>query len=223
MSYVIGLVAAVLTAYYMTRQVIMVFFGEAHWRDAAAEHGAHGEIKPHESPPTMLVPLVVLAGLALVGGSPPAALRFVVERLEHWLEPVIEFGEADISDTAADDAKYLLLVIAAVLAVAGIALAWLVYQKRRIKAVEPRCSPTPGTTTKRSPTSWAGQAEAAEGAAWFDHNVVDGAVAGTAVVVRDTAGELRKGQSGYLRAYAGFIGLGVVVLLAWFVVARAIL
>ena len=56
-----------------------------------------------------------------------------------------------------------------------------------------------------------------------DHNVVDGAVRGTAGVVRDTAGELRKGQTGFVRAYAGFIGIGVVILLAWFVVARAIL
>ena len=40
--------------------------------------------------------------------------------------------------------------------------------------------------------------------------------------MRDTAGELRKGQSGYVRAYAGFIGLGVVVLLAWFVVGAIV-
>ena len=46
--YVVGLVTALLTAYYMTRQVIMVFFGEARWEDHAAEHGAHGEFKPHE-------------------------------------------------------------------------------------------------------------------------------------------------------------------------------
>ena len=65
--------------------------------------------------------------------------------------------------------------------------------------------------------------EAAEGAAWFDANVVDGAVEGTAVVVRDAAGELRKSQSGFVRAYAALIGVGVVVLLAWFVVARGIL
>ena len=63
--------------------------------------------------------------------------------------------------------------------------------------------------------------EAAEGAAWFDANVVDGAVEGTAVAVRDAAGELRKSQSGFVRAYAALIGVGVVVLLAWFVIARA--
>jgi NADH-quinone oxidoreductase subunit L len=50
--YVVGLVTALLTAYYMTRQVIMVFFGEARWHDAHEEHGAHGEfsVSPHESP-----------------------------------------------------------------------------------------------------------------------------------------------------------------------------
>jgi NADH-quinone oxidoreductase subunit L len=41
--------------------------------------------------------------------------------------------------------------------------------------------------------------------------------------VRDTAGVLRKGQNGFVRAYAGIIGVGVVVLLAWFVIARGIL
>ena len=50
--YVLGLVTAVLTAYYMTRQVVMVFFGEAKWESRAEEHGAHGEFKPHESPPS---------------------------------------------------------------------------------------------------------------------------------------------------------------------------
>jgi len=61
--YVVGLVTAVLTAFYMTRQVIMVFFGEARWDSHADDHHAHGEFKPHESPPTMLLPLIVLAGL----------------------------------------------------------------------------------------------------------------------------------------------------------------
>src|SRR4051812_27786298 len=57
--YFLGLVPALLTAYYMTRQVVMVFFGEAKWEDHAPDHGAHGELKPHESPPIMLGPLVI--------------------------------------------------------------------------------------------------------------------------------------------------------------------
>src|SRR4029077_662781 len=66
--YVLGLVTAILTAFYMTRQVVMVFYGEAKWKSHAEDHGAHGEFKPHESPVTMLFPLVVLAILATVGG-----------------------------------------------------------------------------------------------------------------------------------------------------------
>ena len=54
-------------------------------------------------------------------------------------------------------------------------------------------------------------------------HVIDGAVNGTATSVRGVAGELRKGQSGYVRSYAGIIGIGVVLLLAWFVVVRGIL
>ena len=66
--YILGLVTALLTAYYMTRQVMMVFFGKARWQDRADEHGAHGDAKPHESPWIMLTPLVVLALLSIVGG-----------------------------------------------------------------------------------------------------------------------------------------------------------
>ena len=144
-----------------------------------------------------------------------------MHRLEHWLEPVVEFGEANIEGTWANDHKYLLLVIATVASLGGIVLAWLVYQRRRIKAVEPKVL-AEAWYYDRAVTEFMGGPgyEMAEGAAWFDANVVDGAVEGTAVVVRDAAGELRKSQSGFVRAYAALIGVGVVVLLAWFVVAR---
>jgi NADH-quinone oxidoreductase subunit L len=85
---VVGLVTALLTAFYMTRQVILVFFGEARWDKAHedGEHGAHarrrhheghgaGDHTPHESPwLMMLFPLVVLAGLSIVGGGSAAVL-----------------------------------------------------------------------------------------------------------------------------------------------------
>ncbi len=222
--YLIGLFAALLTAYYMTRQVIMVFFGEAHWKDRAEEHGAHGDVKPHESPWIMLFPLVVLAGLAALGEIIELPFGDSWKRLEHWLGPVVEFGEAQIEATSAYDNRYLLLVVASVVSFSGIVLAWLVYQRHRIKAVEPEIL-AHGWYYDQAVTDFMGGPglEAAEAAAWFDANVVDGAVSGTATAVRETAGELRKGQSGFVRAYAGFIGIGVVVLLVWFVVARGIL
>jgi NADH-quinone oxidoreductase subunit L len=222
--YVVGLVTALLTAYYMTRQVMMVFFGEAHWQDRAAEHGAHGDTKPHESPWIMLFPLVVLAVLSFVGGGVELPFSEERHRLGHWLEPVVEFGEANIDGTWADDNKYLLLAIAAVVAVAGIFIGWLVYQRKRVKAVEPVVLANAWYYDQAVTEFMGGPGrESFEAAAWFDANVVDGAVNGTARGVRDSARWLRKGQNGFIRAYAGIIGMGVVALLAWFIVGRAIL
>ena len=222
--YTVGLITALLTAYYMTRQVMMVFFGEAHWQDRSAEHGAHGDTKPHESPWIMLFPLVVLAALSVVGGAIELPFNDAAHRLEHWLEPVVEFGEANIEGTWADDHMYLLLAIAVVVALAGIIAAWLVYQKRRVRAIEPAILANAWYYDQAITEFTGGPGrEAFEATAWFDANVVDGAVEGTGRVVRESAGVLRKGQNGFVRAYAGIIGVGVVLLLAWFVVARGIL
>jgi NADH-quinone oxidoreductase subunit L len=57
----------------------------------------------------------------------------------------------------------------------------------------------------------------------FDATIVDGAVNGVGVAVQETATGVRKGQTGYVRQYAGIIGIGVVLLLGWFVVIRGIL
>jgi NADH-quinone oxidoreductase subunit L len=222
--YVIGLVTAIITAYYMTRQVALVFYGEARWESRAAEHGAHGEFKPHESPPIMLFPLVVLAGLAIVGGVLNLPFSHETRRLESWLEPVVEFGEADIEDTWAWDNRYLLLVVAAVIAVIGIVVAWLVYERRRLKAVEPAVLAHAWYVDEAISDFVGGPGRRAfDAIAWFDEHVIDGAVNGVARVVRDTANVMRKGQSGYVRNYAGVLGIGVVALLLWFVLGRGIL
>jgi NADH-quinone oxidoreductase subunit L len=62
-----------------------------------------------------------------------------------------------------------------------------------------------------------------EAVAWFDQKIIDGAVNGAAKVVQGSAGTVRKGQTGYVRSYAAIIGVGVVGLLAWFVIGRGIL
>ena len=97
--YFIGVLAALLTAFYMTRQVIMVFFGEARWNDHAEENGAHGDHTPHESPWTMTAPLVVLSGLAITGGVMQLPFSKETHWLEHWLEPVVHHAEADLKGT----------------------------------------------------------------------------------------------------------------------------
>src|SRR4051794_40157121 len=110
----IGVLVALLTAYYMSRQVFLVFYGDERFREAAhattghadaasgedeAEHGEltdpepvhHGDHSgdPHESPWVMTAPLVVLAFLAVGGGLLNLPLFHGTLFLEHWLEPSI--------------------------------------------------------------------------------------------------------------------------------------
>ena len=205
----------------------MVFFGEAHWKDRAEEHGAHGEIKPHESPWIMLFPLVVLAALAASSGS-IIELPFGddVQRLEHWLEPVVEFGEAKIDGTWAYDNRYLLLVVASVASLGGIVLAWLVYQRQRIKAVEPEVlAEALVLRPARSPSSWAAPArdgrEAPPGSTPTSSTARSSGTAPSSCETPPVS--CARARAGSCAPTPAFIGVGVVVLLAWFVVARGIL
>jgi NADH-quinone oxidoreductase subunit L len=226
--YLVGGVTALLTAYYMTRQVIMVFFGEARWKDRADQHGARGDHKPHESPWVMLAPLVVLAVLSTIGGALNLPFSDRTELLGRWLHPVVEpapgIGEAQIDGTWADEHIVVLAVIALTVAIAGIIAAYLVYQRRRVRAVEPAILENAWYYDQAVTEFMGGPGrEAFEATAWFDANVVDGAINGSARTVRGVAGVIRRGQSGYVRAYAGIIGVGVTIVLVWFVVARGIL
>jgi NADH-quinone oxidoreductase subunit L len=216
--YVVGMITALLTAYYMTRQVILVFFGEARWHDPAAEHGAHGDFRPHESPKVMLIPLVVLALLSAIGGGLQLPFSKDLHFLERWLAPVVEEAERSIKGTWAYENKYVLLGVAIVVALVGIMLSVAVYAKHRLPVTEPkilekawlydatvaRLVGGPGAGFFRVVTS-------------FDSRVVDGAVNGAGALARGVGGVVRRSQTGFVRAYAVFIALGAVALLAWFV------
>ena len=215
--YVVGLLTALLTAYYMTRQVIMVFYGEAKWKDHAHDHGAHGDFEPHESPKIMLFPLIVLAGLSVVGGAMQLPFSKKLHFLEHWLAPVVEESEASISKTWAYENKYVLLVIAILIAATGIAAAFAVYGKKKIKAVEPRVLEQAWFYDAGAAKLVGGPGRAAFNAVtWADSRIVDGAVNGTATLVRNVAGQVRKSQNGFTRVYAALMAVGAVALLAWF-------
>jgi len=215
--YVIGLITALLTAYYMTRQVIMVFFGEAKWKDHAKDHGAHGDFEPHESPKIMLFPLVVLAVLSVVGGAMQLPFSKKLHFLEHWLAPVVEESEASISKTWAYENKYVLLGIAVIVAVTGIAAAFAVYGKKKVKAIEPRVLEQAWFYDAGAAKLVGGPGRAAFNAvAWADSRIVDGAVNGTATLVRNVASQVRKSQNGFTRVYAALMAVGAVALLAWF-------
>jgi NADH-quinone oxidoreductase subunit L len=215
--YVIGVVTALLTAYYMTRQVIMVFFGQARWNDHAEENGAHGDHTPHESPWTMLLPLVVLSGLSIVGGAIQLPFSKSTHFLEHWLAPVVHDAEVSIKGTWAYDNKWLLLGLAIVIATTGILAAVAVYSKGKLSPVEPQLLAN-GWRYDSAISAFVGGPgrRAFDGVASFDARIVDGAVNGVAKEVRATSSFFSRLQNGMIRSYAAIIGIGAVLVLAWF-------
>jgi NADH-quinone oxidoreductase subunit L len=242
--WVLGVVTALLTAFYMSRQVFLVFFGEPRWNDelpAAAptesaddEHpgeeesaesavgataegeGHHDEVHPHESPWTMTVPLVLLAIPALGAGLINMPFADKLQAFEHWLEPVV--GETEVHLTISGSTEWALGVFTTLLAILGIAVAYLVYLKKRIKPVEPAVMAHGWYIDETMAKVVDGPGEAAfEGAATFDRVVIDGAVNGTGSVVRGVGERLRVLQTGYIRNYALGISLGAVALLIYVV------
>jgi NADH-quinone oxidoreductase subunit L len=235
-----GLVVALLTAYYMTRQVMLVFFTSPRWGAVAsggvepepvpASVGAAvnpnhvddelphrlGEGTPHESPWTMTLPLVVLAVAAAVGGVMQLPFSKDLHFLEHWLEPSLEGAEAEL--TVASGTKWILGFIAIAVALAGIGAAWAVYQRRRVRAVEPVLFERAFRLDDAYAAAAGGPGRAAfDGAAWVDSTLVDGAVEGTGTVTGLVGRFVRKAQTGFVRTYALGIAMGGVLLLAWFV------
>src|SRR6185503_8345244 len=97
----IGAITAFLTAIYMTRMMVMTFWGEERFRDTHAvkqvePDAHHGPVVPHESPLVMTIPLIVLAVLSTIGGfiGVPYALSSIfadkdVNVIEHTLRPVV--------------------------------------------------------------------------------------------------------------------------------------
>jgi len=235
----LGLLTALLTAYYMSRQVFLVFYGEEKWKkkaakpgtaaaahaggghDPAAAHGAHGDFKPHESPRIMTIPLVVLAVLAALGGllNLPFAGWMV---LEHWLEPV--FGDNLHHVTSTGGEKVLLAVTAVAAAAVGVLVAAAIYRRHRISesAVEPRILQRAWFVDElyQKVVAHPGRALSQWLASVFDAKVLDGAVNGVASLVRAGGTRLRVVQSGYVRNYALAVVLGAVGVLA-FALARS--
>ena len=112
------------------------------------------------------------------------------------------------------------MAIAVVVALAGIVAAYLVYQRHRVKAIEPEVLANAWYYDQTISDFMGGPGrEAFEGAAWFDRNVVDGAVNGSGALVRVIAGVLRKGPERLrARLRRASIGVGVAVMLVWFVI-----
>jgi NADH-quinone oxidoreductase subunit L len=240
--WLIGLITALMTAYYMSRQVFLVFFGDERWKHAAEgksaeeaeakpEHepaaagghgagghgssGAHGDFKPHESPPSMAFPLVVLAVLAAVAG-------ILKSPLERWLEPVLAHPHEFATSSST---KLGLIVVTTVAALSGLGIAysiWLKGKRARQETLEPEVLRHAWYVDElyQRIIEAPGRALANFSAFVVDAKVIDGTVNGVGALVRAGGSRLRTVQSGFVRNYALAVAVGAVAILAY-AVARA--
>jgi NADH-quinone oxidoreductase subunit L len=195
--YWLGVVTAGMTAFYVFRAMFMTFFGEY-----------RGHEHPHESPRSMLIPLVILAVLSLGGGY-----LFKIPDFLSSLFPAMEVSE---------DLSLMLISVAA--GVAGIAVAWLmyiarpgmadslaaafrlpyrlIYNKWFVDEIYDAAVVKPVVGGSRV-VLWKG----------VDTGLIDGSVNGVGALARSVGSLLRLMQSGNVRSYATWVLLGSVLLI----------
>jgi NADH-quinone oxidoreductase subunit L len=229
----VTLLGAAITAFYMTRVMLLTFFGEERWRRAATPspsepdvepaaetRGEHSEPHPHESPKSMTIPMIVLAfGSVFAGGFFSIGDRFM-----HWLEPVTghDHGHAPVSATTVTAATMVVLVI-------GVAIAWVMYGRKPVPAVAPRGSLLTRAARRdllqddfNHVVLVRGGEHLTRSLVYVDHTLVDGVVNGTAASMGGLSGRLRKLQNGYARSYAVSMFGGAAVLIAATLLMRAV-
>ncbi|MGA5503535.1 NADH-quinone oxidoreductase subunit L [Streptomyces umbrinus] len=212
----VALLGAAITAYYMTRVMLMTFFGEKRWQPDENGHEPH----PHESPRSMTIPMIVLAfGSVFAGGFFSIGDRFV-----HWLEPVTEHahGNPPVSATTVTLATMVVLVI-------GVALAYVQYGRRPVPVVAPRGSLLTRAARRdllqddfNHVVLVRGGEHLTRSLVYVDHTLVDGVVNGTAASMGGLSGRLRKLQNGYARSYAVSMFGGAAILIAATLLMRAV-
>jgi NADH-quinone oxidoreductase subunit L len=195
-GWVLGLVAllgAGLTAFYMTRALVMTFYGERRWEE---------DVHPHESPPIMTVPMLILAILSLIGGF----ILILGGLAQHWMTPSVgpsvEEGVHTISPV-------VLIALTLIVVALGVAGAWVAFGRQRIPIVQPVGSSVTVAVRKNlyadafnesvlmRPGQWLTRA-----LVYFDNRGVDGVVNGVAAGFGGTSSRVRRLQTGFVRSYA---------------------
>ncbi len=203
-----ALIGAVITAFYMTRVMIMTFGGKKRWDDHA---------HPHEAPPIMTSPMVVLAIGSLCAGG----FLMISNRLINFLAPVVGTPPlshgffAPISD------------IALVLVVAGAGLAWFIYGRREVPVTAPRGSLVTVAARKdlygdainesvlMRPGQWLTRLSV-----YFDSRGIDGLVNTVAATMGGSSGRVRRVQTGFVRSYALSMLVGAVLVVGALLLVR---
>ncbi|MBF6541934.1 NADH-quinone oxidoreductase subunit L [Nocardia brasiliensis] len=206
----VTLLGAGLTAFYMTRVMLMTFFGERRWKP---------DTHPHESPAVMTGPMVLLAF-----GSVAAGGLFVFgSALPNWLEPVVGAHHGEETVPAAVVTALALVVVAA-----GVGFAYYQYAQRTIPETAPQAV-SALTVAARKDLYGDALNEAAfmrpggyltRALVFLDNRGIDGIVNGTAALIGGLSARIRRVQSGFVRSYALSMFTGAALVAAALLAVR---
>ncbi len=214
-GYLLGttaLLGAGLTAFYMTRMMVMTFFGERRWTD---------DVHPHESPAVMTVPMVILAAGAVVSGF----LLTLGAGLQHWLSPVVGVSPEEGIHTIS---PVVLTLLTLVVVAGGVAAAYLQYGRAAVPTTPP-VAVTPLTVAARRNLYFDSLNESllmrpgqylTRALVFVDNRGIDGAVNGVAAAIGGGSGRLRRVQTGFVRSYALSMFVGAVLVVGALLAVR---
>jgi len=202
----VTLLGAAITAFYMTRVMLMTFFGTKRW---------DSEAHPHESPWLMTIPMILLS----IGSVTTGYIFYSGDRLKNFLAPVVDSHHHEHETHLLEPIVVTGLAMTAV--AIGVSFAVAKYGRKAI----PVSAPTNVTVWTKVARRDLLQDDFNEAVfmrpgqsltrvlAFLDKRVVDGAVSGVGAMTLRLAGDLRKTQTGYVRSYALLILLGTVAIL----------
>jgi NADH-quinone oxidoreductase subunit L len=229
----IGAITALLTAIYMTRLMVMTFWGEERFRETPSGHpeheehdGHHRPVEPHESPWVMTLPLIVLAVLSTVGGFigiPYALANRDINVIEHTLEPVVARAPGIETGDQTDEhsevsAERALTAVSVVIALLGIGLGWVLFRRRPLLEM-PRLLENKYYVDEIYDAALIRPIETVsrEGL-WkiIDVGVIDGLLHSIGEAVTELGRLARYLQAGFVRGYAAIILTGALILIGLF-------
>jgi NADH-quinone oxidoreductase subunit L len=208
-----AILGAGITAFYMTRVMLMTFFGEKRWTSEASEATPDKlVVHPHESPAVMTWPMILLA----VGSVFSGGFFAIGGTLQKWLEPVVGAHE-EAHATPVWVATTVILVVVAL----GIAIAFRMYGRRAVPAEVPAGSVLTvaarrdlyGDAFNERVFMRSGQL-LTDGLVEIDDDAVDGAANGLAAVVGRISDGFRQLQTGFARSYALSMLAGAALVVA---------
>ena len=204
----LALLGAVVTAYYMTRLVMLTFFGEKRWEK---------DVHPHEAPGLMIVPMAILAALSLGAGV------LLNTRIADWLSPVINQPSPA---HAPELLEFTWVTAAALCAVAlGVLLGWIVYRHGPVNEANfvLKAADAELGAGAVNDVVVKGADGVAEGVGMFDRYLIDGGSRGLVRGLAGLSGWVRGVQNGKVRSYGLMMAIGVVAVLAAVVVAGQVM